>query len=58
MLVPLKLKGGLIMKRMKQAIIKAWRAFYAWAVVETEYTVWEFEPHEREAFGRFFTWAN
>ena len=43
---------------MKRIIIKLWRAFYAWAVVETEYTVCEFEAHEREAFGRFFTWAN
>jgi hypothetical protein len=43
---------------MKRIIINLWRAFYAWAVVETEYTVYEFEPGEREAFGRFFTWAN
>ena len=43
---------------MKRIIIKLWRAFYAWAVVETEYTVCEFEPGEREAFGRFFQWAN
>lgn len=43
---------------MKQAIIKLWRALYAWAIVEEVYTVWEFEAHEREAFGRFFQWAN
>ncbi len=39
-------------------IIKAWRAIYSWAIVEEVYEVYEFEPHEREAFKRFFTWAN